>query len=64
MKALLGFMQSTWGRVLRVVLGLVLVYVGFTMIGGTVGIIVAVIGLLPIVMGLWGPCLLGFVFKA
>jgi len=63
MKELINFMQSGWGRVLRVVLGLVLVYVGWVVLGGTVGIIVAIVGLLPIVMGIWGPCLLGFVFK-
>jgi len=63
MKGLINFMQSGWGRVLRVVLGLVLVYVGWVVLGGTVGIIVAIVGLLPIVMGIWGPCLLGFVFK-
>ncbi len=63
MKGLINFMQSTLGRVLRVVLGLVLVYVGLVALGGTVGIIVAIVGLLPIAMGIWGPCLLGFVFK-
>jgi hypothetical protein len=63
MKGLINFMQSAAGRVLRVVLGIVLVYIGLAVVGGTVGIIVAGVGLLPIVMGIWGPCLLGFVFK-
>ena len=63
MNGLINFMQGTAGRVLRVVLGLVLIYLGLAVLGGTLGVIVAIIGLLPIAMGIWGPCLLGFVFK-
>jgi hypothetical protein len=63
MKSLIDFMQSTAGRVLRIVLGLALVYVGFALVGGTAGVIIAVVGLLPIAFGVWGPCLLGFIFK-
>ena len=63
MNGLINFMQGTAGRVLRVVLGLVLIYLGLAVLGGTLGVIVAIIGLLPIAMGVWGPCLLGFVFK-
>ena len=64
MKALIDFMQGSVGRASRVILGLALIYVGLAVVGGTAGIIVAVIGLLPIAMGLWSPCLLGFVFKS
>jgi hypothetical protein len=64
MKSLLNFMQGTFGRLLRVVLGLVLIYVGLAIIGGTAGIIIAAIGIVPIAMGVWGPCLVGFVFKS
>lgn len=63
MNALINFMQGTAGRVLRVILGVALIYAGLFVMGGTLGIAVAVIGLLPIAMGIWGPCLLGFVFK-
>ena len=63
MKGLIGFMQGTVGRILRVVLGLALIYVGLAVVGGTPGIVVAIIGLLPIAMGVWGPCLLSFIFK-
>jgi hypothetical protein len=42
---------------------LALIYVGLAIVGGTIGILVAVIGLLPIAMDVWGPCLLSFVFK-
>lgn len=63
MDGLIRFMNGTTGRALRVVLGLVLIYIGLAVLGGTTGLIVAVIGLLPIALGLWGKCLLQFVFK-
>jgi hypothetical protein len=63
MNSLINFMQSIAGRALRVILGIALIYVGLVVVGGTVGTIVAIVGLLPIAMGVWGPCLLGFVFK-
>jgi hypothetical protein len=64
MKDLISFLQGRSGRIARVVLGLALVYVGLAMIGGTAGLLLAIVGLLPIAMGIWGPCLLGFVFKS
>jgi hypothetical protein len=63
MKSLVDFMQGTFGRLLRAVLGLALIYIGLAVVGGTAGLIVAVIGIVPIAMGVWGPCLLGLVFK-
>jgi hypothetical protein len=63
MKGLINFLQSAAGRGLRVVLGIALVYAGLAVLGGTGGLVLAVVGLLPIVMGIWGPCLLGFIFK-
>lgn len=63
MSGLITFMNGTLGRVLRIVLGLVLIYLGLAVVGSTAGIIVAIIGLVPIVMGAWGKCLLQFVFK-
>ncbi len=63
MNSLIGFMQSIAGRALRVILGLALIYIGFVIVGGTLGTIVGIIGILPIVMGAWGPCLLGLMFK-
>lgn len=63
MSSLISFMQNYFGRAVRVILGLVLIYAGLFVLGGIPGLVVAAIGLLPIAMGLWGPCLLGFVFK-
>lgn len=51
-------MEGPFGRVLRIALGAVLVYLGLARTGGTGGRILAIAGLLPIAMGLWGPCLL------
>lgn len=63
MNGLIQFMNGTAGRALRVILGLVLVYLGLAVISGTTGLIVAVIGLLPIALGLWGKCALQLFFK-
>ncbi len=61
MKALVSFMQTQLGRGARILLGLVLVYVGLAVISGAIGWVVAIIGLVPIAMGVWGPCLVGFI---
>jgi hypothetical protein len=51
-------MEGAVGRTLRIALGIVLIYFGLARLGGTGGTILAIAGLLPIAMGLWGPCLL------
>ncbi len=63
MESLVSFMQTGFGRALRVALGLALVYAGLALVGGTAGRVVAVIGLVPIVMGLWSPCLVGLILQ-
>ena len=62
MAGFLDFMRSGAGRILRIVLGLVLIWLGLMgpLAGSTGGAIVAVIGVVPIVMGVWGPCLVQF----
>jgi hypothetical protein len=50
-------------RVLRVLAGIVLLVVGFAVIGGTAGIVVGVIGLIPLATGLIGWCPLYSLFK-
>jgi hypothetical protein len=57
-----GFMSSGIGRVLRIVVGAVLIYLGWVTIGGTIGIIVAIIGLVPLLAGLFDFCLIGRLF--
>lgn len=47
---------GTIDRVLRVLAGIALVVVGFAVLGGTVGIVIGVIGLIPLATGLIGWC--------
>lgn len=64
MQTVVSFMQGLGGRILRVALGLALIYVGFvTLESSTAGTIVALIGVVPIIMGLWGRSLLGIVYR-
>ncbi len=52
-----NFMAGTAGRVLRAVVGALLVVVGF-FVGGTLGVVLLVVGLLPLATGVLGVCLL------
>lgn len=56
-------MEAPTGRLLRVALGMVLFYVGLGPIGGTGGRILALGGLLAIVMGASGPCLVNLAIR-
>lgn len=58
----INFMRSFPGRALRVAAGLVLVYLGFFVVGGTAGTILGIVGFLPFAAGLANFCLLGPVF--
>jgi hypothetical protein len=57
MNGFVGFMNSPVGRVLRVVLGLVLIGVGLFWLSPPWGYVVAVIGLAPLALGLSGRCI-------
>lgn len=61
MNGLIGFMNGGIGRAARIVLGLALIALGLLSIQGTVGVVVAIVGLVPLVMGIWGRCLLELV---
>lgn len=58
----INFMRSFAGRAIRVAAGLILVYVGFFVLGGAAGTLVGLIGFAPIVAGLANFCLLGPLF--
>ena len=60
--ALIKFMASPVGRGARIILGLVLIVLGFGVIGGTGGIALGVVGVVPIAMGVLNACILAPVF--
>ena len=62
MNPFISFMASTAGRILRAVVGLVLVYVGWAVLGGVGGIIVLIIGLVMLAAGVFDFCLFSPMF--
>jgi hypothetical protein len=58
------FMASMTGRLLRIVAGIALIVVGLLVVEGTGGIILAAVGLAPLVAGLLDICLLAPLFGA
>ena len=62
--AFINFMNSAAGRAIRIVAGLALILIGLVAIGGTGGIIVAVIGLVPLGAGAANVCIVGKLFGA
>ena len=61
--ALIKFLASTNGRIVRAVAGIALIVVGLLVIGGTAGIIVAVIGVAPLAAGVFDFCIFAPLFK-
>ncbi len=62
MSSFVTFMQSTTGRILRIVVGIALIALGLLVIQGIWGIVLAVIGLVPLIAGLAGVCLVAPLF--
>ncbi len=62
MDAVIQFMQSVTGRTIRVILGIILLALGLFVIQGVWGIVVALIGLIPLVAGLFGVFLIAPLF--
>jgi len=56
------FMSAWYGRLLRIVAGIALIIVGLTVVGGTGGIILAVVGLVPLVAGIAHVCVFAPLF--
>ncbi len=55
-------MSSRIGRVGRVVAGLAIVAAGILAVGGTVGIVIAAIGLVPLLAGAFDVCVFSALF--
>ena len=62
MDSVILFLLSTPGKMLRIVVGLVVIGVGILIIQGTAGFVVAVIGLIPIFAAPAGICLIAPLF--
>jgi hypothetical protein len=52
------FMSRTEGRILRVVVGLAMIAWGFTHRGQTAGMVLLVVGFVPLVLGTFNLCLI------
>ncbi|MFN2198811.1 MAG: DUF2892 domain-containing protein [Anaerolineales bacterium] len=64
MNPLISFLASPAGRIVRVVAGLALIAWGLMGLSGTVGIIVAVVGAVPLLAGLFDFCVFAPLFGA
>jgi len=64
MNPLVRFMHSSAGRVVRALAGVALILIGLLVIHGTAGIIVAIVGLLPLAAGVFDFCVLAPLFGA
>ena len=58
------FMSMTAGRAIRILAGIALILVGLLLVKGTGGMILAVVGVLPLVAGLFDFCVFAPVFGA
>ena len=61
MNALFSFLASQNGRITRAVAGIVLIVIGL-LVGGTVGWIIVIVGLVPLLAGLLDFCVLAPLF--
>ena len=64
MNPFVKFMASTAGRITRIVAGIALIALGLLVIHGVGGIIVAIVGLVPLVAGLFDFCVFAPLFGA
>ena len=64
MNPFVSFMASTAGRIVRIAAGIALIAWGLLVLSGTAGIIVAVVGALPLVAGLFDFCIFAPLFGA
>jgi len=56
------FMSSSFGRLLRVVAGILLILLGLAIVHGTGGIILVIVGLVPLVAGVFNFCVFAPLF--
>lgn len=63
MNSFFAFLGSSNGRIVRAVAGVVLIILGLFVITGTLGIIIAIIGLAPLAAGVFDFCIFAPLFK-
>ena len=56
------FMSTNIGRLLRIVAGLALIGIGLWVVGGTWGIVLVIVGLVPLLAGLINVCVFAPLF--
>jgi len=56
------FMRSATGRLVRIAAGIALILVGLLAVGGAGGIVIAIVGLVPLSAGIFNFCLFGPLF--
>jgi hypothetical protein len=64
MNPFVKFMSSPAGRITRIVAGIVLIALGLSVVHGAGGIVLIVVGLLPLVAGLFDFCVFAPLFGA
>ncbi len=62
MNPFVSFMASSAGRITRIVAGIALIAAGFLLLEGVTGIVVAVIGLVPLAAGVFDFCIFAPLF--
>jgi hypothetical protein len=58
------FLASTYGRLARSIAGVALILVGLLTLGGTAGLILAMVGVVPLAAGVFDFCLFAPLFGA
>lgn len=61
-KAFFGFMASMPGRIARIVVGLALILLGLLVVKETLGVVLAIIGLVPLLAGAFDVCVFSKLF--
>jgi hypothetical protein len=62
MNAFVNFMASSTGRSIRIVAGIALIMLGLFGLGDTTGVVVAAVGLVPLLAGLLDFCIFAPLF--
>jgi hypothetical protein len=62
MNAFFGFIASPAGRLVRIIAGLALILIGLLALGGIWGWILAIVGLVPLLAGLFDRCVFAPLF--